>query len=156
MKPGKFTHTIAVVLSSISSLFASMGLAKSEPVKVKFSKKSERSSDDRFANLTSLALTPGQLAGKSPELGQRFPWKRDIVPNRRRLFHGLMRHIRGRLCRLAKVAGSPSAMEIEWPTRNGKTLGLFGPITGNMGLATNAPNRISTKAQASMCRLRYA
>ena len=56
-----------------------MGLAKSEPVKVKFSKKSERSSDDRFANLTSLALTPGQLAGKSPELGQRFPWKRDIV-----------------------------------------------------------------------------
>ncbi|PYL21436.1 MAG: hypothetical protein DMF41_02570 [Verrucomicrobia bacterium] len=79
MKPGKFTHTIAVVLSSISSLFASMGLAKSEPVKVKFSKKSERSSDDRFADLTSLALTPGQLAGKSPELGQRFPWKRDIV-----------------------------------------------------------------------------
>src|SRR5437667_9712889 len=79
MKPGKFTHTIAVVLSSISSVFASMGLAKAEPVKVKFSKKSERSSDDRFADLTSLALTPGQLAGKSPELGQRFPWKRDIV-----------------------------------------------------------------------------
>jgi hypothetical protein len=79
MKLGKFTHTIAVILSSISSLFAYTGLAKSEPAKVKFSKKSQRSSDDRFADLTSLALTPGQLAQNPPESGQRFQWKKDIV-----------------------------------------------------------------------------
>jgi hypothetical protein len=79
MKPGKFTHTLAVILSSISSLFAYTGLAKSEPAKVKFSKKSQRSSDDRFADLTSFALTPGQLAQNPPESGQRFQWKKDIV-----------------------------------------------------------------------------
>jgi hypothetical protein len=79
MKLGKFTHTIAVILSSISSLFVHAGLAKSEPAKVKFSKKSPRSSEDRFANLTSLGLTPGQLARNPPDRGQRFPWKKDIV-----------------------------------------------------------------------------
>jgi hypothetical protein len=79
MKPGKFTHTLAVILSSISSLLAHAGLAKSEPAKVKFSKKSQRSSDDRFANLTSLGLTPGQLAQNPPEPEQRFQWKKDIV-----------------------------------------------------------------------------
>jgi len=79
MKPGKLTHTIAVILSSISSLFADARLAKSEPAKVKFSKKSQRSSDDRFADLTSLALTPGQLAQNPPESVQRFQWKKDIV-----------------------------------------------------------------------------
>jgi hypothetical protein len=46
---------------------------------VKFSKKSQRSSDDRFSNLTSLALTPGELAGNPPKAGERFPWKRNIV-----------------------------------------------------------------------------
>jgi len=79
MKPGKLTHTIAVILSSITSLFADSGVAKSEPAKVKFSKKSQRSSDDRFSNLTSLALTPGELAGNPPKAGERFPWKRNIV-----------------------------------------------------------------------------
>jgi hypothetical protein len=79
MKPGKLTHTIAVILSSITSLFADSGVAKSEPAKVKFSKKSQRSSDDRFSNLTSLALTPSELAGNPPKPGERFPWKRNIV-----------------------------------------------------------------------------
>ena len=79
MKLGKFTHTIAVIVSSISSLFAHAGPAKSEPAKAKFSKKSQRSSDDRFADLSALALTPGQLAQNPPEPGQRFPWKKEIV-----------------------------------------------------------------------------
>ena len=79
MKLGKFTHTIAVIVSSISSLFAHAGPAKSEPAKAKFNKKSQRSSDDRFADLTSLGLTPGQLTQNPPEPGQRFPWKKEIV-----------------------------------------------------------------------------
>ena len=47
MKPGKFTHAIAVLLSSIASLFAHGAASKAEPAKTKFSKKSEKSADDR-------------------------------------------------------------------------------------------------------------
>ena len=79
MKPGKITHTIAVILSSISSLFAYGTDSKAEPAKTTFSKKSQKSSDDRFSNLTSLGLAPGQLATDRPGRGQRYPWKREIV-----------------------------------------------------------------------------
>ena len=79
MKPGKFTHTIAVVLSSITSLFAHGTASKAEPAKTKFSKKSEKPGEDRSFDVSSIAFTPGQLAGDRPEPGQRFPWKKDIV-----------------------------------------------------------------------------
>jgi hypothetical protein len=79
MKPGKLTHTIAVILSSISSLFAYDTASKAEPTKIKFSKKSQESSDDRALDVSSLAFTRGQLSSNSPEPGQRYPWKRDIV-----------------------------------------------------------------------------
>src|SRR5207244_4884284 len=79
MKPGKFTHTIAVIRSSITSLFAHGTASKAEPAKTKFSKKSQRSAEDRSFDVSSIAFTPGQLAGNRPEPGQRFPWKRDIV-----------------------------------------------------------------------------
>ncbi len=179
MKPGKFTHTIAVILSSITSLFAHGTAEKAEPAKTKFSKKSQKSAEDRSFNVSSISFTPGQLARDMPP-GQRFPWKAQIVttvfwigekpapnnpvPNRvscwdkdwtknygglddpnpanrsnyipvkftprqsfltmiRRgrdigrkplaLSHGLTRRIRGRLSRLAKVAGSPFAKGTE-------------------------------------------
>ena len=79
MKLGKFTRTVAVILSSITSLFAHGIAEKAEPAKTKFSKKSQRSGDDRSFDVTSLAFTPGQLAKNAPEPGQRFPWKREIV-----------------------------------------------------------------------------
>jgi hypothetical protein len=79
MKPGKFTHTIAVILSSITSPFAHGTASKAEPAKSKFSKKSQKSGEDRTFDVTALAFKPGQLAGDSPEPGQRFPWKKDIV-----------------------------------------------------------------------------
>jgi hypothetical protein len=79
MKPGKFTRTIAVILSSITSLFAHGTAEKAEPAKTKFNKKSQRSGDDRSFDVTSLAFTPVQLAKNAPEPGQRFPWKREIV-----------------------------------------------------------------------------
>jgi hypothetical protein len=79
MKFGKFTHTIALILSSITSLFAHGTASKAEPAKTKFSKKSQKSGEDRSFDVTSIAFTPGQLAGDSPEPGQRFPWKKDIV-----------------------------------------------------------------------------
>jgi hypothetical protein len=79
MKPGKFTHTIAVILSSITSLFAHGTASKAEPEKTKFSKKSQRSADDRVLDATLVAFTPGLLARNRPGPGQRFPWKSQIV-----------------------------------------------------------------------------
>src|SRR5437762_11190095 len=79
MKPGKFTHTIAVILSSITSLFAHGTASKAEPAKSKFSKKSQRSADDRVLDVSSLAFTSGLLAKDAPVPGQRFPWKKEIV-----------------------------------------------------------------------------
>src|SRR5438876_11799853 len=79
MKPGKFTHAIAVLLSSIASLFAHGADSKAEPAKTKFSKKSEKTADDRVVDVSSLAFTPGQLAADRPQPGQRYPWKSNIV-----------------------------------------------------------------------------
>src|SRR6266576_5119702 len=79
MKLGKFTHTIAVLLSSITSLFAHGTASKAEPAKTKFSKKSQRSADARVLDVSSLAFTPGLLAKDASEPGQRFPWKKEIV-----------------------------------------------------------------------------
>ena len=79
MKPGKFTHAIAVLLSSIASLFAHGTASKAEPTKTKFSKKSEKTSDDRVLDVSSLAFTPGQLAPERVQPGQRYPWKSNIV-----------------------------------------------------------------------------
>ena len=78
MKPGKFTHTIAVLLSSIASLFAHGGASKAEPAKTKFSKKSEKTAEDPLFDVSSLAFTPGQLAAEF-QPGQRYPWKSNIV-----------------------------------------------------------------------------
>jgi hypothetical protein len=79
MKPGTITHTIAVILSSISSLFAHGTPSKAEPAKAKFSKKSQRSSDDRLLDISSIAFPPGQLSASWPEPGERYPWKKSIV-----------------------------------------------------------------------------
>jgi len=78
MKPGKFTHAIAVLLSSIASLFAHGTASKAEPAKTKFSKKSEKTSDDRVLDVSSLGFTPGQLASEL-QPGQRYPLKSNIL-----------------------------------------------------------------------------
>ena len=78
MKPGKITRTIAVILSSISSLFAHGTPSKAEPAKIKLSKKSEKSSDERLLKVDPITFSPGQLSAP-PEPGQRYPWKKSIV-----------------------------------------------------------------------------
>ena len=70
MKLGKFTHAIAVLLSSVASLFAHGPASKAEPAKTKFSKKSEKTADDRVFDVSSLAFPPGQLAAEL-QPGQR-------------------------------------------------------------------------------------
>ena len=78
MKPGRITHAFAVVLSSISSLFAYSTSSKAEPAKVKFSKKSNKLSEDLSLKIDPISFSPGHSSG-SPEPGQRYPWKRNIV-----------------------------------------------------------------------------
>lgn len=79
MKPGKITHTIAALLSSISSLFAHGIAEKAEPAKLKLSKKSESKSDDSMVSIDSLAFAPSHLKSAPPMPGDRYPWKRQIV-----------------------------------------------------------------------------
>lgn len=77
MKPGTITHTLGVLLSSISSLFAHSSPAKGESAKIKLSKRSERSTEDRALNIEAVAFPPAHLRSSSKE--ERFPWKRNIV-----------------------------------------------------------------------------
>ena len=80
MKPGTITHTVAVILSSIASLFTQSGTAKAAPSKVKISKKSDKLSEGFMVSLDSLAFAPRHLnhhGNSQPD--ERFPWKKDIV-----------------------------------------------------------------------------
>jgi hypothetical protein len=80
MKPGTITHTVAVLLSSISSLFAGSAPSKAEPSKVKVSKKSDRLSEDVLLNVDSVAFAPRHLdQPQSTKPGEKYPWKKDIV-----------------------------------------------------------------------------
>ena len=80
MKPGTITHTIAVLLSSVSSLFAAAAPAAPAPSKIKLSKKSadKKSQDDAVVSVDSLVFAPRHLNGTSKP-GERFPWKKEIV-----------------------------------------------------------------------------
>jgi hypothetical protein len=77
MKPGKITHAIALLLSSISSLFAHPAPEKAESPKVKASKKSDKLPDGLLRDVGSLLFSSKHSA--SPESGERFPWKKSIV-----------------------------------------------------------------------------
>jgi hypothetical protein len=79
MKPGTIIHTVGVLLSSVSSLFAHSSPAKAETTKVKLSKRSERSSESSMLNVDSSAFAPRHLAPASPRGEEHFPWKRSIV-----------------------------------------------------------------------------
>src|SRR5437660_12507134 len=78
MKPGRIAHAIAVLLSSISSLFAHSTPSKAEPEKVKFSKKSNKLSEDLSLRVDPISFSPGHLSGP-PGPGRRYPWKKSIV-----------------------------------------------------------------------------
>jgi len=79
MKPGKITHTLAALLSSITSMFAHGAVSKSEPTKMKLSKKSEKKSEASRVGVESLAFAPSHLRSAPPLPGDPYPWKRQIV-----------------------------------------------------------------------------
>jgi hypothetical protein len=78
MKPGTITHTIAVLLSSISSLFAHSAPGKAPTSKVKASNKSDKLADDLLLNVDALVFAPRHLSPRSGSEA-RFAWKKDIV-----------------------------------------------------------------------------
>jgi hypothetical protein len=78
MKPGTFTHTLAVIISSITSFFTQSSPAKILPAKEKMSKNSDRTSEENFSMLqTTTAFVP---AREDPRRrAERYPWKKEIV-----------------------------------------------------------------------------
>jgi hypothetical protein len=81
MKPGTIIHTIAVLLSSVSSLFAHSTPAKAAPAKAKpkASKKSDKMSDDVMVNVDAAVFNSRHFDSPSQHPGERFPWKKEIV-----------------------------------------------------------------------------
>jgi len=79
MKPGKITHTLTALLSSVTSLFAHGAVTKAEPTKVKLSKKPEKKSEESRVGVESLAFAPSHLRAAPPSPEQPYPWKPQIV-----------------------------------------------------------------------------
>ena len=79
MKPGKITHTVAALLSSITSLFAHVAVTKADPSEVKLSKKTEKKSDESNVGVESLAFAPTRLRSTPPAPGEGYSWKQQIV-----------------------------------------------------------------------------
>jgi hypothetical protein len=76
MKPGKITHTVAALLSSITSLFVHAAVTKAEPGGVELSKKTEKKSDESNVGVESLAFAPTRLRSAP---GEGYSWKQQIV-----------------------------------------------------------------------------
>ncbi len=77
MKPGTLTHTLAVVISSITSVFTHSASAALPETKAKLSKKSDRLQDNTFPTVETTYLPP---AKHEPAKGaEHFSWKSQIV-----------------------------------------------------------------------------
>ena len=79
MKPGTLTHTIAVLLGSISAFFSPSAPAQSAPAKVKLSKKQNRLNEDVLLKVDPVSFTPPDISAKTRKTAERYPWKKDIV-----------------------------------------------------------------------------
>jgi hypothetical protein len=79
IKRRTITHTIAALLSSISSLFANSAPEKAEPPRMKLTKKSERPSSDASAQVNGGLFTRIFSSPPPPNHGERYPWKKSIV-----------------------------------------------------------------------------
>jgi hypothetical protein len=78
MKPGTFIHTLAVILSSITSSLRTRRRGNSASKRKRMTKKSDRASQDWFSLLqTASAFPPGRE--NPPRHGERYPWKKEIV-----------------------------------------------------------------------------
>jgi hypothetical protein len=79
MKPGTFTHTIAVLLSSVSACFAPSAPAEVPTKKVQLSKNQNRLNQDVLFKVDPIGYTPPGLSLNSKKCDERYPWKKEIV-----------------------------------------------------------------------------
>jgi hypothetical protein len=80
MKPGTILHTIAVLLSSVSSLFSAAAPVQAPTTNVKLSKKTSRLTENILLRVDPIAYTPPPTNGmEKPKEGQRYPWRNSIV-----------------------------------------------------------------------------
>ncbi|MDQ6621937.1 MAG: hypothetical protein M3Y86_00420 [Verrucomicrobiota bacterium] len=80
MKPGTFTHTAAVLLSSVTSLFAQAAAGPQiTAAKVKVSKKSGESSDSKLSESGPFVYAPTMRGMMTSTRGHEYPWRGDIV-----------------------------------------------------------------------------
>ena len=79
MKSGPFTHTIAVLLSSVSACFAPSALAQVPTKKVQLNKKQNRLTEDVLFKVDPVGYTPPGHFRNPIKGGERFPWKTEIV-----------------------------------------------------------------------------
>lgn len=79
MKPGTLTHTIAVLLSSVSALFAPNAPAAGSGGLVKLSKKASKPLDDTLLKVDPYASSARVDAPPLANPGEHFPWKKEIV-----------------------------------------------------------------------------
>jgi hypothetical protein len=82
MKPGNFTHTVAVLLSSVTALFthSASAAAHSSKVKVSKSKKSNQSKGESLLKVDPITYTPlTNTEAPLVKAGEKFPWRNEIV-----------------------------------------------------------------------------
>ncbi len=79
MKPGKFTHAIAVLLSSVSACFAPSVVAQTPTKKTQLNKKHSRLNEDVLFRVDPVSFTPLQTIFGARKGEDRFPWKKGIV-----------------------------------------------------------------------------
>jgi hypothetical protein len=79
MKPGTLTHTIAVLLSSVSALFVPNAPAAGSGGSVKLSKKASKPVSDTLLKVDPYASSAKTDPPPLAKPGERFPWKKEIV-----------------------------------------------------------------------------
>lgn len=80
MKPGTLTHTIAVLVSSVSALFTHSATAAVPAPRIGLSKKSNAPKDDNLLKVAPIAYSPAPNSAPPFNVpAERFPWKKQIV-----------------------------------------------------------------------------
>jgi hypothetical protein len=80
MKPGTITHSLAVLLSSISSLFSQPAPTMAPVTKVKLSKNAHKPpNDSALGGGPSVYVPTSRTLQQAAVSLQQFPWKKDIV-----------------------------------------------------------------------------
>ena len=108
IKRGSITHMIAALLSSISSVFAHSAPEKTEPPKMKLTKKSERPSSDASAKITSGLFTRIFSSPPPPNHGERYPWKKALLL---RFFGSVKNRATTIQCRIGRARGTRIGLE---------------------------------------------